>query len=214
VDERFDHYQNALTGIVEKTSRNAVKYARSFENPVIVLEDLSFIRERLDYSKYMNWRLHAWAFARLQGRIEDKATEVGIPVRFVNPAYTSQTCHACGHIGRRGSQAEFRCANDDCHVSEFQADINAATNIAGRVDPWDESVPWKPERDDTPQDGSGCDTATVHRETSPRTGTDDALGVFELKPTALPESHCCGKPRRLRRGGCHLAVLNWFSGKA
>ncbi|SIR76129.1 transposase, IS605 OrfB family, central region [Haladaptatus litoreus] len=166
IDERFDHYQNALTDIVEKASRNAVEYARQFENPVIVLEDLSFIRERLDYGKYMNRRLHAWAFARLQGRIEDKATELGIPVRFVNPAYTSQTCHACGHIGRRGSQAEFRCTNDGCHVSTFQADINAAANIAGRVDPWGESVPWKPERDDTPQDGSGCDTATVHRKTS------------------------------------------------
>ncbi|WP_231186594.1 transposase [Haladaptatus sp. DYF46] len=166
VDERFDHYQNALTDIVEKASRNAVEYARQFENPVIVLEDLSCIRERLDCGKYMNRRLHAWAFARLQGRIEDKATEVGIPVRFVNPAYTSKTCHECGHIGRRGSQAEFRCTNDDCHVTEFQADINAAANIASRVDPWGESVPWKPERDDTPQDGSGCDTATVHRKTS------------------------------------------------
>ena len=136
------------------------------ENPVIVLEDLSFIRERLDYGKYMNRRLHAWAFARLAGRIEDKATELGIPVRFVNPAYTSKTCHECGHIGRRSAQAEFRCTNDDCHVTEFQADINAAANIASRVDPWGESVPWKPGRDDTPQDGSGCDTATVHRKTS------------------------------------------------
>ena len=166
IDDRFDHYQNALTDIVEKASRRAVEYARSFENPVIVMEDLSFIRERLDYGKYMNRRLHAWAFARLQGRIEDKATEAGVPVRFVNPAYTSKTCHACGRIGRRGSQAEFKCTHDDCHVSEFQADINAAANIAGRADPWGESVPWKPERDDSPWDGSGSDTASVHRKTS------------------------------------------------
>ncbi|RRJ27930.1 transposase, partial [Halocatena pleomorpha] len=55
---------------------------------------------------------------------------------------------------------------DDCHITEFQADINAAANIARRVDPWGESVPWKPERDDSPQDGSGSDTATVHRKTS------------------------------------------------
>jgi len=48
------------------------------ENPVFVMEDLTYIRERLDYGKYMNRRLHSWAFARLQGRIEDKATEAGI----------------------------------------------------------------------------------------------------------------------------------------
>ncbi len=166
VDERFGHYQNALTDIVEKTSREAVEYARQFKNSVIVLEDLSYIRERLEYGKWMNRRLHAWAFARLQGRIEDKATEAGIRVKYVNAAYTSQTCHACNRLGRRREQAEFVCPHDDCHVSEFQADINAAANIAGRANPWGESIRWEPGRDDSPRDGSACDSATVHRETS------------------------------------------------
>ena len=166
IDERFDHYQNALTDIVEKASRQAVEYACQFDNPVIVLEDLSYIRESLDCGKWMNRRLHAWAFARLQSRIEDKATEAGIRVEYVNAAYTSQTCHACGRLGRRDQQAEFVCPHDDCHISEFQADINAAANIAGRVNPWGESVRWEPGRNDTPRDGSGCDTATVQRETS------------------------------------------------
>ena len=166
VDEQSDHYQNALTDIVEKASRQAVEYARQFENPVVVLEDLSYIRERLDYGKWMNRRLHAWAFARIQGRIEDKAAEAGIHVESVNAAYTSKACHACGRLGRRKEQAEFVCPCDDCHVSEFQADINAAANIAGRANPWGESVHWEPGRDDSPRDGSACDSATVHRETS------------------------------------------------
>jgi IS605 OrfB family transposase len=167
IDDRFSHYQNALTDIVEKTSRQAVEYATQFENPVLVMEDLTYIRERLDYGKYINRRLHSWAFARLQGRIEDKATEEGVPVEYVNPAYTSQTCHSCHRIGQRDSQAEFRCPNDDCHVSTFQADINASANIARRVDPWGESVPLdKAGRDDSPRDGRGCDTATTHREKS------------------------------------------------
>ena len=106
-----------------------VEYARQFENPVIVLEDLSYIREHLDYGTWMNRRLHDWAFARPQGRIEDKALEAGIPVRFVNPAYTSQTCHACGHPGSRSSQAAFRCTNDECWVSEYQADIDAVARL-------------------------------------------------------------------------------------
>jgi putative transposase len=165
-DERFTHYQNALTDIVEKASQQAVEYATSFENPVIALEDLSYIREQLDYGAYMNRRLHSWAFARLQGRIADKAREAGIAVEFVAPAYTSQTCHACGHIGRRSEQAEFRCMNDDCWVSEYQADLNAAANIAGRVDPWGESLPLKPTGDDSPQDGSTRDSATARRERS------------------------------------------------
>jgi len=169
-DVRFDYYQNALTDIVEKASRQAFEYAQQFDDSVIVLEDLSFIRENLDYGAYMNRRLHGWAFARLTDRIEDKAADAGIPVRFVNPAYTSQTCHACGHIGRRGSQAEFRCTNDECWVTEYQADINAAANIAGRLDPWGESLPWKPVGDDSPQDRSGRDTATGHHKPSSKPG--------------------------------------------
>ena len=165
-DERFAHYQNTLTDIVEKASRQAVEYAQSFENPVIALEDLSYIREQLDYGAYMNRRFHAWAFARLQGRIADKAREAGIRVEFVVPAYTSQTCHACGHIGGRSTQAEFRCTNADCWVSEYQADLNAASNIAGRVDPWGESLPLKPAGDDSPRDGSAVDSATARREQS------------------------------------------------
>lgn len=163
---RDGYFRNALADIVEKASREAVEYARSFDDPVIVMEDLTYIRERLDYGKYMNRRLHAWAFARLQERIDDKARDAGIPVEYVTPAYTSKTCHACGHIGRRSTQAAFRCTNSECWVTEYQADLNAAANIAGRVDPWGESVPWKPARDDSPRDGSTLDSATAPREPS------------------------------------------------
>jgi len=185
IDERFDHYQNALTDIVEKASRQAVEYAQQFENPVVVMEDLTYIRESLDYGEYMNRRLHSWAFARLQGRIEDKAMDAGIPVEYVNPEYTSQTCHSCYRLGRRDSQAEFRCPHDSCHVSTFQADINAAANIARRVDPWGESIPLdKAGRDDSPRDGSGCDTATTHRESSETPSQMTLTASDESKPSA------------------------------
>ncbi len=166
IDERFGHYQNALNDIVERASREAVEYATGFENPIIVMEDLTYIRERLDYGRYMNRRLHAWAFARLQGRVEDKATEAGIAVAYINPAYTSQECHECGHIGSRPHQGTFRCTNADCHVSEFQADISAAASIAKRLDPWGERCLWKTDINDSPRDRSGCDTATRHPEES------------------------------------------------
>jgi IS605 OrfB family transposase len=183
-DERLDHYQNALTDLVEKASREAVEYAQQFDRPVVVMEDLSYIRERLDYGKYMNRRLHSWAFARLQSRVEDKAREAGIPVKYVNPAYTSQTCHECGHLGTRPEQAEFRCTNEDCWVFEYQADINAAANIAAYVNPWGETCSLKPNGDDSPRDGSGSDTATTHRETSENPSKTTLSAYSGSKPTA------------------------------
>jgi putative transposase len=182
IDERFAHYQDALTDIVEKASRAAIEYARRFERPVIVMEDLAYIREELDYGAYMNRRLHAWAFARLQSRVEDKARPAGIPVEYVRPAYTSQTCHACGHVGDRPEQAEFRCTNDDCWVTTYQADINAAANVAHRADPWGESMPLKPAGDDSLRDGSARDsTATPTEQRPPRQMT---LGKAGSKPSA------------------------------
>ncbi|RLM90004.1 RNA-guided endonuclease TnpB family protein [Haloarcula sp. Atlit-7R] len=181
IDERFDHYQNALTDIIEKASRQAIEYACRFEKPVVVLEDLSYIREHLDYGEWMNRRLHAWAFARLQERIEDKARESGIPVEYVEPSYTSQTCHECGHVGHRDGD-EFRCQNEECWVSEYHADINAAVNIADRHDPWGESLPLKPAGDDIPRDGSACDSAATPTEQSqPRQMT---LGEVGSEPSA------------------------------
>jgi putative transposase len=66
-----------------------------------------------------NWGL----FAR---RLEDKAPG---RVEKVNPAFTSQTCSACGITDReaRESQAVFRCRS--CGHAE-NADVNAAKNIA------------------------------------------------------------------------------------
>ena len=182
IDERFDHYQNALTDIVEKASRQAVEYARGFEKPLIVMEDLTYIRESLDCGKFMNRRLHAWAFARLQGRIEDKARERGIPVEYINAAYTSQTCHECSHIGYRDCGGEFHCTHDECHFTTFEGDINGAINIAQRADPWGESVPLKTADDDSPRDGSACDSTTTHTEQSQ--SEQMTLGDFGSKPTA------------------------------
>ena len=181
IDERFDHYQNALTDIIEKTSRRAVEYAQQFEKPVVLLEDLSDIREDLDYGQWMNRRLHAWAFARLQGRIEDKAHEAGIPVEYVWPEYTSQICHACQHVGYRNGD-EFRCQHVECWVSEYHADINAAVNIADRLDPWGESLSVKAADDDILRDGSACDSATTHSEQSQ--SEQMTLGPFGSESTA------------------------------
>ena len=46
----------------------------------------------------------------------------------INPAYTSQTCYACGHVDKasRPSQAEFKCVA--CGHAD-NADLNAARNI-------------------------------------------------------------------------------------
>ncbi|WP_433633350.1 RNA-guided endonuclease TnpB family protein [Halomicrococcus sp. NG-SE-24] len=193
IDERFNHYQNALTDIVEKASREAVDYATQFDDSVIMLEDLDYLRDNLDYGKWMNRRLHNWAFARLQGRIEDKARDAGIPVKYVPSAYTSKTCHACGHLGSRSAHAEFYCTNEECWVSEYQGDINGAANIANRLDPWGESLPVKSAGDDLPRDGSACDSTTEHQDAS-RKPRQMTLSAYSSETSSDDEATLVGSP--------------------
>jgi IS605 OrfB family transposase len=71
--------------VFHRVTREVVAYAESVENPVLVLEDLRYIRETMDYGEYMNRRLHGWGFAKLHAQIRYKAAERGIPVETVNP---------------------------------------------------------------------------------------------------------------------------------
>lgn len=165
-------YQRQINDKIEQATTGAVEYAARWENPVIVLEDVEGIREDID-SK----RIHQWAFYQLQTRLEEKAAEAGIPVRYVHPDYTSQICHACRHVGYRPEQAEFRCSNEACWVTEYQADINAAANVARRLDPRGESLPWKSAGDDVPRNGAGLprpeDTEESETHLSARRAVDD-----------------------------------------
>jgi putative transposase len=59
-----------------------------------------------------------------------------VPVEYVYPHYTSKTCHACRHLGYRPHQGTFKCTNEARWVSECQADLNTAGNIANMPNPW------------------------------------------------------------------------------
>jgi transposase len=73
----------------------------------------------------------ASCWGALATRLEQKAAASGAAVVQINPRFTSQQCHACGHTTpeNRDSQAVFRCVK--CG-HEDHADANAAKNILAR----------------------------------------------------------------------------------
>lgn len=94
----------------------------------IVLEDLTHINSRTTVRSEQRDSRTKWAFRQLRSFIEYKAKLVGVPVLFVDPAYTSQMCSVCGYSDKdnRKSQKAFVCLK--CGYAE-NADINAAYNI-------------------------------------------------------------------------------------
>ncbi|MFJ8084017.1 RNA-guided endonuclease InsQ/TnpB family protein [Streptomyces sp. NPDC096205] len=98
----------------------------------IALEDLTGIRERVRLRKPQRVTHSSWAFAQLGSFIAYKARRAGVPVVYVDPAYTSRTCAECGHMERanRVSQAWFECRS--CGFVDH-ADRNGSRNIRARA---------------------------------------------------------------------------------
>ena len=71
-------------------------------------------------------------WSRTLKRLKDKMDANGGRLAIVPAAYTSQTCHKCGHVakGNRDSQAVFKCV--ECGY-QANADVNAAMNILSRA---------------------------------------------------------------------------------
>ncbi|MEU5638498.1 RNA-guided endonuclease InsQ/TnpB family protein [Streptomyces milbemycinicus] len=98
----------------------------------IALEDLTGIRERVRLRKPQRAARSSWSFAQLGQFIAYKAHRAGVPVVYVDPAYTSRTCAECGHIDKanRVSQAWFACRS--CGFVDH-ADRNGSRNIRARA---------------------------------------------------------------------------------
>lgn len=104
-------------------------------NQAIALEDLTGIRERTNQqprSKTERRRSNSWAFYQLRQFLTYKAVKFGVSLVFVDPRYTSQTCHKCLHIHPVKGESyrsgkKFGCGH--CGWSG-DADENGAVNIS------------------------------------------------------------------------------------
>jgi putative transposase len=131
--------------LLKKRARKEARFARDTNHCIakkivteaertcrgIALEDLTGIRDRARLRKPQRVTLSSWAFAQLGSFVGYKARRAGVPVIYVDPAWTSRTCADCGHADKRNrvSQAMFTCRG--CGVVAH-ADRNASRNIAAR----------------------------------------------------------------------------------
>lgn len=110
---------NKIIDIAEKTKSG------------IAIENLTNIREntRTKSNRTTRRATNSWNFAYFRFVLEYKCKLRGIPLHVVDPAYTSQMCSRCIHIGKRNKKM-FQC--DVCGHHDH-ADVNAGFNIARRA---------------------------------------------------------------------------------
>ncbi|MHC5675396.1 MAG: RNA-guided endonuclease InsQ/TnpB family protein [Nostoc sp.] len=93
-EQRFQKWLN------HNISKQLVQDAKQ-SNSALAFEDLTNIRQSLNQqprSKTERRKTNNWAFYQLRLFVNYKANIAGVPVVFVPPAYTSQTCSRCHHV--------------------------------------------------------------------------------------------------------------------
>lgn len=119
-----------MQDIDHKLSRQIVNFALENNVSTIRLEELSNIRKTTRISRKNNHSLHNWSFYRLAQYIEYKAILAGIKVEYVNPAYTSQICPACG----TKNKAKDRTYSCNCGYTSHRDLVGARNILAPMVD--------------------------------------------------------------------------------
>jgi putative transposase len=157
-----------------KISKKLVQTAKEHHYG-IKLEDLSGIRKSKNHAQSFQYFLHSWSFYQLQQMIEYKAKLLGVPVGYVEPQYTSQTCSRCGLIGNRKGKL-FTCSCG--HRND--ADVNAGFNISRRelkevVDSRAESS--RPSNSELPEKETQVYSYQLHSEEDECKGSTDTPGA-------------------------------------
>lgn len=114
---------------MERQINTALNQVKAQRQPTVIVTEKLDLRGKAK-SKRLSRRVSIWARRVLNERTEFKASAGGSRREQVNPAYSSQTCPACGFVhrdNRRGDMFQcLHCGHADC------ADRVAAYNLKAR----------------------------------------------------------------------------------
>ncbi len=122
--KRINRIDNQIKDALHKHTDTFVALCQRNHIGVVVLGDLTGIRDAIDYGCKANQKLHQWPFAKLSDMIADKCKVVGIKVKQVSEKHTSQTCPSCGKR-HKPSNRNYKCK---CGF-EYHQDGVGAINI-------------------------------------------------------------------------------------
>lgn len=126
--KRLMKIRHQILDLLHKQSTRLVKTLHERRVDTIVVGDVRGIRERIDYGKKANQKLHQWCYSKFASMIEYKAQLRGMTVKRVGEAYTSQTCPECQHR-KKPNGREYHCP--ECGF-EGHRDVVGAANIRRR----------------------------------------------------------------------------------
>ena len=125
--KRLSGKEKTTSTIINHTISKSIVASAKEQGKGISIEDLTNIRfTSKRRNKKFRTKLGKWNFSQLRSFLTYKSLLNGVPLIVIPPAYTSQTCNTCYHIGKRTNKV-FKC--EYCG-SVSDADFNAAKNIS------------------------------------------------------------------------------------
>ena len=119
--KRIRKLDNQIKDCLHKHTTKFVELCEAKNIGTIVMGDLTGIRENINYGKRANQKLHQWAFGKIAQLITYKAKSVGITVKKIDEAYTSQTCPQCANR-KKPTTREYKCK---CGFSNHRDGVGA-----------------------------------------------------------------------------------------
>lgn len=128
--KRLSGKERTTATILNHTISKSLVQSAKEQGKGIAIEDLTNIRfTSKRRNKKFRTKLGRWNFGQLRNFLTYKSLLKGVQLVVVEPAYTSQTCNCCKHIGKRTNKV-FKCTNQNCEVDVLDSDYNASLNIA------------------------------------------------------------------------------------
>lgn len=107
VTRRID---NQIRDIQHKQSCHLVSTLYNQGVQTVVIGDIRDIRKSMQYGKKANQKLHGWSFGKFRQMVKYKAERLGMQVKLMDEAYTSQTCPQCAERHKpRGRTYRCQC---------------------------------------------------------------------------------------------------------
>lgn len=130
-NRRYRNCVSKIRGWIKTTVQTNLKRLLETRQPKkVVIEDLLFTGRHGELSRRMNRLLHKFGQQFFVKTLEERSEEFGFEIEKVAPAYSSQTCNACGFVHRDNRKGDvFKCLSCNHHA---HADVNAAKNHARR----------------------------------------------------------------------------------
>jgi putative transposase len=116
--------------VLHKQTSNLVSTLHRTGVQTVVIGDVRTIRQRTDFGKKANQKIHQWLAGATRFMLTYKSERLGMRVGLQDERYTSQTCPKCGHMCKPSGRV-YRCSYKPCGAV-FHRDVVGSYNIRAK----------------------------------------------------------------------------------